>query len=354
MASAAPASIFFNARVRGMRSHLLSRERIEEMLQQNDLQRMIDALLESPYRVEMAEALTRRHGADAVEEALLRNLVSTFHNLIGRAQGEQRTLVEMFLTRWDLDAVKSLLRLRHQQVPVDESAQGLIPGPGLPLPVLQELAKRDDMESLIGALASWNSRLCRGLLQALPRYRDTNDVGVLEEALDNAYFVTSVRRLRLLASADAKALRVELAAEIDRINLRTLFQAIQVGGDRGPAVQRLLPEGTLSASLLQSMAAAADAPAAIEQLAGTRYQSLLNEILPFLQTRRFSPVERHFDRVLVTRMRHLAHQRVFGIGLMMHFVWLKHNEIVNLRLVARGLAGNLPAGRVREELYFAH
>ena len=37
----------------------------------------------------------------------------------------------------------------------------------------------------------------------------------------------------------------------------------------------------------------------------------------------------------------------------MNYVWMKYNEVINLRLIARGLAGSIPMGRVRDELYFA-
>ena len=42
----------------------------------------------------------------------------------------------------------------------------------------------------------------------------------------------------------------------------------------------------------------------------------------------------------------------FGLSIVMEYAWLKYNEMVNLRLVARGLAGHLPKGRVREQLHF--
>ena len=62
-------------------------------------------------------------------------------------------------------------------------------------------------------------------------------------------------------------------------------------------------------------------------------------------------MERFFERILMRNVRQSARNDVFGVGVMMDYVWMKYNEVVNLRLIARGLAGNLPAGRVRDELY---
>jgi vacuolar-type H+-ATPase subunit C/Vma6 len=64
-------------------------------------------------------------------------------------------------------------------------------------------------------------------------------------------------------------------------------------------------------------------------------------------------VERFFERLIMHRLRRLSQVDVFGLGVMMNFTWLKFNEVVNLRLIARGLAGHVPPGRVREELHFS-
>lgn len=353
MADAEPTIIYFNARVRGMRSHLIDRSQLEDMLAQDNLSRMTDMLLESAYHTEMAEALTRYSGADAVEDGVTRNMVHTFQNLLAAASGEFKELVTVFLMRWDLDAVKSLLRCRHQELPEGATVSALIPGPTLTFPIAQDFAKIDDMETLVKTLASWNSQLCRPLRDAFPAYQETNDVRVLEEALDRRYFVTNARKFKESDEKNARQLADELRTEIDRINLRSVFQAQLLSANKDEVSARLLPEGFVGRDMLQSMLATDDIAGAMDLLASTRYQGLLEELFALLQTGRFSPVERFFERLLMQRLQRLSRQDVFGLGMMMNFAWLKYNEVVNLRLIARGLAGHVPSGRVREELYFS-
>lgn len=351
MAESEPNIVYFNARVHGMRSHLLERGQIEEMLAQEDLSRMTDTLLESAYHRELAEAMSRYGGADAVEEGVTRNMVHTFQNLIASASGEFAELVSIFMMRWDLDAVKSLLRCRHQNLPEASTVAALIPGPTLTLPVLQDFAKIDEMDVLVRTLASWNPTLCRPLRDALPAYEESKDVRVLEEALDHNYFVANAAELGAREDENAQQLVEEMRAEIDRINLRSVFQAHLAGGNKDEVVDRLLPEGHIKRNKLQAMLEADDVAGAMEHLAATRYQALLEELFAFLQTGRFSPVERFFERIMMTRLQRSSRVNVFGLGVMMNFAWLKFNEVVNLRLIARGLAGHVPPGRVREELF---
>lgn len=352
MAELDPFVLHFNARVHGMKRDLFASRAVDEFLEQGDLARFSDALLESPYRTEMAEALTRYQGADAVEEAVSRNLVATFQALLGRAHGEFRDLVRIFLARWDLLAVKSLLRCRHHGVDAGTAGSALIPGPRLTPPLIADFRELESMEALVRSLAGWNRELCGCLVKALPAYQESNDLSVLEEALDRAYFTGNASRLKAASDEDSQMLRGQLQAEIDRINLRTVFQHIETkGGLAGDLDAHFLSQGSLPRTLLRQMAGASDPASAMEQLARTRYSSLVEELYQLLQTGRFSPMERFFERVLMKNVRQSARNNVFGIGVMMDFAWMKYNEVVNLRLVARGLAGNLPKGRVRDEMY---
>ncbi len=352
MADMDPFVVHFNARVHGMKADLLKRQSVDQLLDQGDLSRLVDSLLDSSYRTEMAEALTRYEGADAVEEAVSRNLVATFQTLLSRCHGEFRELVELFLGRWDLMAVKSLLRLKHHNLDGASVGTALMPGPNLTPPILKELSTSDSMESLVQGLIGWNRGLCRALRGALPAYQETQDLSVLEEALDKAYYVENAARLKEAGDSDSLMVYSQLQAEIDRINLRTVFQHIQTGGDLDrPLEDQFLSQGTLPKALLRQMANASDPAAAMEQLDRTRYSRLVEELYQLLESKRFSPMERFFERILMRNVRQSARNDVFGVGVMMDYVWMKYNEVVNLRLIARGLAGNLPAGRVRDELY---
>ncbi len=342
--------IYFNARVHGMKSALYTRNVLEEYLNQNDVQKLVDGLLESGYRTEMAEALTRNAGADAIEDALSRNLAATFNRMLTGVSGEFADLVRVFLTRWDLAAVKGLLRARHWGLDQEEAIAELNPGPGLPMAVVREYARLDSMPALINALVSWNRELCQSLRKAQEAYNETNDLAVLEDALDRAYFVGALNSLKKSSDSNALLLAEYLRAELDRINLRTLFLVVE-GGDTANA--RFLPGGNLSEARLRAMAATGDAGAAFSQLESTAYADLLNEYLQYVQSKRFAPIERYFERLLIKGLLKLSRRDVFGIGVMMNYVWMKYNEVINLRLIARGLAGSIPMGRVRDELYFA-
>lgn len=351
MARLDPLATHLSARVRGMMSELFTHQQLDELLEKNDLDSIAQTLLESPYKTQMAEAMTERSGADAIELGVSRNLVDTYRRLLRGAQGSLRSPVRLYLMRWDLVGVKALLRNRHLGLDAEAGSDSLIPGPTLTVALMDDFAGRPTMEDLIAALVSWNPALCSALGANAENYHGEGGLQVLEDALDQSYFVSNARKLSGATDPSYQSLRRALKTEIDRINLRMILQHHQTG-DGAFAYDRLLQAGYLSASALESMAAARDAADAMEQLGGTRYADLAERLAAFVQTKRYAPVDRMMELLMIQFLGRTSRERIMSMAILMYYVQLKFNEVVNIRMIARGEARHLPPGRVREEVLY--
>lgn len=347
---AEPMVVHVNTRIRAMQSRLFTRERFEDLLDQNDITLLIEVLLSSPYETEMAQALARYKGPEAVEDAVTRNFGETFRRLVALSEGRYAELAVIFFTRWDLASVKTLLRNRHYGLEGDAALPALTPGPHMGVPLLRDMASMESMEGLVSRLALWDPDLCGGLPGALEAYRDGKDLAVLEETLDRAFFVDRTRGLKSAEDVDATLLHHVLQMEIDRINLRTILRR---GAEPAQVRAKLMPEGTLRPRLLDAMAKAPGPAEAMELLGPTPYRELVERLYGFLQTGRFAPLERLFESFILDYLRRMARQHVLSIAVLMRYAWLKYNEIMNLRLIALGEARHLPPGLIREELMYA-
>lgn len=341
-----------NARIRGMRSHLFTREQYEELLDAGDVDSLTKALLNSPYQRELAESLTRYQGADAIEDAVSRNLVSTFQKLLRATEGMSKELAEVFFQRWDLIAVKSLLRVKHHGYDAQTGEASLVPGPTMTVPLLNEFAALGSMDALVAALARWNSKLCKGLVERLPQYQQTRDLRVLEDALDQNYFVRNVRELQGSTDENAEFLRRALQMEIDRINVRGIL-ARRPDEPKEEAQRRTLRGGRIYEPALSRMLDAKTPEEVIEALEHTAYRELARGLYQLVQTNRFSPLERLFEAAFLAQLTRLSRTHSLSLAVLLHYTWLKYNEVVNLRVIARGEARHLPKGRLREEIIYA-
>ena len=345
-----PELTHYVARARAMKSRLFTPQRLEALLDAHEIPMVVDVLLNSPYAREMAEALAREKGAEAIEEAVSRNLVSTLQWLRAKAPEAYRAQVDAFLLAWDLAAVKSLIRCRHRGVEGPAAWAALHPGPTLTVAMLENLIRRGSMEDLVAGLVAWNPTLCLPLMRWLGRYQAERDCVPLEEALDRTYFVEHVKNLGALDDENAQAVRLALQIEIDRINLRGLFSFRRAGLSPEAQLDRALPEGLLSFRRLRAIAEAPSEVEAMEEVGRTPYGELVERFYEFVATGRFGPMERLFDLIAMKHLRRSARSRAMTLASVVYYVWAKANEVMNLRLVARGHARHLPRGRVREEM----
>lgn len=343
---------YISARVRGMKSHLLDTNDLDSLMESAGCDAMADLLLTTPYELEMAEAMTRYRGADAVEEGATRNLVNTFSKLRRMCKGELEELVGIFVSRWDLVGVKSLLRNRHHGLDAETGEASLLPSPSLSPALMNDLASRDSVEALVRGLAAWNSSLCRPLEDALAEYHESGNLRVLEDALDRSYFVSNARRLENNRAADAQFVRGVLRMEIDRMNLRRLFEPRAAEVDAEDILHELLPNGALAPDTLRAIASANSPERAAEQLEHTAYRGLGDALAAFAKTGRFAQLERAFDRVILDKLTRTSQQNSMSIAVLMRYSWLKYNEVMNIRMISRGTAVQLPKSRIQEGMLY--
>ncbi len=352
MANAKSHAAHVSARVRGMKSHLMDTNDLDSLLESAGPDAMAELLLTSPYESEVAEAMTRYQGADAVEDGVTRNLIHTFTKLRKMCDGELADLVGVFFTRWDLNAVKSLLRNRHHGLDAESGEGSLLTSPSISPALLNDLASRDTIEELVRGLIAWNSTLCRPLENNLSAYQESRNLRVLEDALDKAYFVNTISTLDSNKSVNAQFVCAVLRLEIDRMNLRRLFEPRGTDVDAEDTLRELLSNGGVSLDTLRAIASSASPERAAEQLESTAYRGLGDALKAFAQTGHFSRLERAFDLMMLEKLKRASQRDSLSIAVLMRYAWLKYNEVMNIRMISRGAAAHLPKARIQEEVLY--
>jgi vacuolar-type H+-ATPase subunit C/Vma6 len=298
MASTDTLSVHMTARVRAMSSTLLSTIQLDELLESASTDAMIRLMTGSPYETEMA----------------------------------------------------------HHQLDAETGHAALCPGPSIPVALMQTLANKDSMASLVQGLAGWNVGLCRCLVKALPEYETSGQLGALEEALDRQYFVASVRALSQnqgdTVNEDGAFIRDLLRMEIDRINLRRLLGPRDPEAVTESVMRSVLPKGLLGERTLRELAEAHGSDKVGDILAKGPYADLTDAAADYAATQRFSRLERQFELAILNRLRRGALRQSIGIAVLMRYAWLKYNEGMNIRLIAQGLSINLSASAIREGLVY--
>jgi len=346
-----------NARLRAMKSHLLSRQMLEGLTEAGSVQGLITALINTAYREAVGAALVRLTGMECLAEALRNDLVAK----VGRARtfyaGSAGELAALVLRRYDLHNVKTVLRGLTRQAPANEILASTLPVGDLRPPDLAELARAANVRVAIDLIATWHLPVAQPLLEQRAA-RPGAELFEMEVALDRWYFRTAIQT----ASRADSVLSESLALEADATNIMTALRLVgtpetatilreRFGSDN--AAPLFIGPERIPFALLAQVARQESVPGAIAMLAGTAYGAILTDVLDaYTASLRLSV----FERALVQRrLQHAAGLIVrdpLGIGVLLGYVALKTNEVANLRAIAQGLMLSEKPDRIRPELMF--
>ena len=332
---------YINARVKGMRARLLSPGRLEELLAAPDLQSFLQALANTPYGQELQEALTRYHGLMAVDEALMQHFQKTVRRVLSFAEGKPRTLIEVFLTQWDLHNLRTILRAKHAGHPPEAAEQNLVPAGQLTEVRLRELLRQPDLPSVADTLATWEHPLAEALVEAVRAYETSRDLLGVELSLDRAYYEWALRVARGIGHDEA-LVRDVVRMQIDFTNVKTAFKLQSLELSREERERFYLPGGAVvSRKIFLDLADPKTAEFGMREL---RVRGI------HLEGKTPAEVERFLDEEATRRLAELYLGDPLGIDVVIGFFTMLASEVRNLRLVARSKALGIPRDLVRREM----
>lgn len=209
---------YVTARVRAKKSLLLPSEEYPKLLAREGSE-VARALQEGQYKAEIDELAARYRGAELVERATRLNLGRTYTQIQGFATGELALMIALYLGRYDVYNIKTLIRGKFAKADAEEILSETIPAGGL-APRLPELARLERIEDVVDALrgSPWHK-----VLQPLVEGRQLSNLIELENSLDKAYYRTLLDSIPASGRAN-QAFRQWIRNEIDVTNAKTLFR----------------------------------------------------------------------------------------------------------------------------------
>ncbi|TET83159.1 MAG: hypothetical protein E3J37_05955 [Anaerolineales bacterium] len=350
-----------NARLRAMKSRLLTRHELAELAESSSMEGLITALANTTYRQAVQAALVRMSGIACVAEALKLDLVDTLGRIHSFYSGRESDLVAIALPSYDSDNLKTILRGLSRKATPSEISRALLPVGELTDAILAELVHASDTRTAIDLLASMGLSIAHPLL-ILRAERPGADTPEMELALDRWCFQETRRRIRK-SPISTGLISAALDLETDIANLLTVMRFAH-----DPAEHQMLRKwlsvddirclflgpGRLSFELLAHAGDQNTPEAAVETLKHTPYEPPLQAGLEaYMQSGRLSDFERQLDRFRLRWMAPLIGKDPLGIGVVLGYRALKINEVVNIRRIAHGLQLRLQPEAIKMDLEYA-
>ena len=328
-----------------MRSRLLDPGRLGELLALPTLDAFIQALSNSPYGPQVQESMSRyQDGLRAVDDALARNFHHATTRILSFADGKARSLIEIVLMRWDLANIRLILRGKHTGRSDDEMISNLVPAGSLNEVVLQELVKQPDVAGVAGALAGADHPLAAALAEGLRDYRESKDLFALELRLDRFYAAYGLRVASGRGHSE-QVVRSLLKTHLDITNVLTALKLQRADTlSPGEKLQFFIPGGRVVTEKV--FLAFTDKATAEQKMPGLRAQGFP------IKSPGDDPAafERELDLATFRSQSGLYLGDPLEIDIVIAYLAMKSNELINLRLIARSKALGISRERVRKEM----
>jgi V/A-type H+-transporting ATPase subunit C len=349
-----------NARLRAMKSRLLSRAEVEALAEMSSLQALINALVRTAYRRAVEAALMRAGGMACITDALSRDLVETLGRMRTFYSGRAGEQIAVVLGGYDVHNLKTILRGLSKNALPEEMNAALLPVGELTAGLLAQLARAPEPRAVIDQLASIRLPIAQPLVKLRTECPGAG-LREMELALDQWRFKEA--RARVQESRGGNGLLSDaLDAEIDLINLLTMLRFVCAPAERQVARKRVgsdnlsryfVGPGRLPLDLLNRATTQDTLEAAVEILSRTPYEPPLSAGLgAYMRSGRLSDFERHLRGFRLRWMARLIATDPLGIGVPLGYSALKVNEVANLRWVARGIEVGMDADAMKAELEF--
>lgn len=343
---------YVNARIKAMKSRLLDQSLLELLINKPDIDSLIGELEKTTYREELDKAGVLYSGINRIEVAIRKDLVKTFRTILNLIKGgETETYITIILNRWDVQNIKTILRGKKIQENPSEILDCLIPAGELDEAALTELVKQPDIKAVIDLLATWGIRYSRPLTHNFKEFTDTGDMLVLEYALDTFYYQDAISKLKNAESDDSCVLKNILITEIDINNIKTVLRAIRDRIDIEEAKHYFLKGSPdFNTDRLLSMMKTGTIEGALKQLEQTPYQFITKIPPEYISAEKISAFEKELERYLIKKAVSLFIGDPLSIAIPIAYIFAKHTEVTNIRVIARCKVTEVPEKELREAL----
>ena len=321
--------LFISTRLRAMESRMLTRERMERMLEARSIEDAVKVLTECGY--EGLDPLT----SEALEQSLKRSREETFAELTELAP--DRAIVDAFRIKYDYHNAKALVKCTARG---EDPLRMLIDAGRVSTDVLREAIQKDELETLPEPLQEAVSK-AREVLAT------TGDPQRSDFALDRAYFA----ELSETAKASGSDFLQEYARLlIDAANLRSAVRSIRMKKNLDFLGEVLVQGGSVERD---KISAAVTGGAKLEPL----FPDDLQEAAALGDQAAEGGAQTAFEKACddaVNKLLRRSHMTPFGDGVLISYLAARENDITAARIILSGRMAGVPTQSIRERLREAY
>ncbi len=335
---------YANARVKAMKQSLLTRREAEALAEAADVEEIYALLERTQYREDLVSgALKEKTLADQVELACTKNFSRTLRKIIRIAPKKLSAKICQMFEKYEVNNIKTALLSRHLGEPKEKISHLIVEtgilGKTATAKMLDAKTVKDVGQALSGTVYG------SILEKSMKAYEKDREPAVLLAALDD-YYYRNLPRIARNQYGDGRIILNMLKAQVDAKNVSTLLRGKKEGIKEEKISGNLIPGGNIG---IESLMLAAKAKS-VEEAAKVFEKNFKmgKAIDAYKKNGSLIPIEIEAEKAVAAKGLSLLRTSVLSIGAIAGFLFLKEEEVSNIRKITRAKEFNMPAEKIRE------
>lgn len=345
---------YLYTRVKAMKGSLLPSSDLKSMEEYTSQMEVIDHLLETDYADYIREGISNKRGLEGLEEGINSFFYSQMNKLLGLLDESAPAYADIFCNEWDLYNLKTLIRNIKTKNDPEFISMSLIPVGRCYKEMSLKNSVIDNIESLVDLFERCSISQEKSLKEAISDYQKDHDVAKLEWLLESYYFQNIFKWIdAYYPSEDAEILHSLITVSIDLANFKVVLRFLGSSIDSKVAHTLFFPRGSLSFRRFESLLNCTQFDQVIELLHKPALVDVLEKgMLHYINSGDSSIFERRFEEYELRYKKHIYLRHPLSIAVLFYYAALAKNQLINLRMIARGIFYQLPRGAMREDLIY--
>ncbi len=321
-----------------------------------NLEEIFSFLINTTYKEEIVNTCGDKVEPGLLEDALYQNYAKTFNKLLEDSSKYIKNLLLSILHKFDALNLKTMLRMVHAGMNVEDILQHIIPLGMYDRKKCQAiLSDVNSINDIVDSLQDQDFGFI--LKETLNAQKIIGDLAPLEATLDKEVIKGILKEIKNLDRRDKKIATNILGIEIDALNVKIILKYKELIGNHEIIKQNFMPTALIKEKTLESAIKEPDLKSMLQHFLKSveaKHQVYQN-IFTKLVKESDSPIS-NLEFILEKAPLEMSYfelkknMRYYNIGYILAFLNMKWVEIKNLRCIINAIARNVGVHQTRDLL----
>ena len=341
-------------RSRLIKTELLNSEQINRLSESPNSEEITRILNETSFKKDLVELFNTYEGKNLVEIASNRRMIEIIVRLAEGTPPSARSFITAYLSRWDIESIKSLLTAKFLNRPISETDIFLVNDKKIPIGMRTSLLTKEDYnimseEGDIESISKYLVKMGYGIemLKYMDNFRKTGDLSILLYSLDIMHYERLMDSIKFFRGDEGAIIRY-FQARVDERNIMILMKGHYLKLPFDLLLPGLIPFGNIKVSRLEEF---------FNQLTGNPdHVKMIEDLLTIMiereqNTKMSMPMlEQKIQGSILKKYLDLLSTQSNSMGSIFSVMLRAENERDNIRKIVNGKVYGLEPAKIKELL----